>query len=651
MKLSYLLFQNSVLFLLLLYSLLAFLGLLFIFTKLSFPKQEVKKKTSALSFVCPSRAQMTYTKKDYFFLALLTILYAIFSLHRLGSTTFPTTTWQPVKEKQEIILQLNENTHYDAIYALYGEGDNNNNLTNYQLGFEGIQLLGSYDLASWSPITTLGDTRIYQYEIHSGNWDYPYIKVLCEDKNSTLTEIGFKETMEERFLPISIHTDEANSFQYPASLLIDEQEKLVTTPTYYDEGYFDEVYHPRNAWEIANGQHMYYSVHPLLGTSIMALFIKLFGLSPFVWRFPGALFGILLVPLFYAVLRTLFQSTNWAAIGTTLFCVDFMHLTTSRIGTLEPFSIFFILLSYYFMIRYFYLNFFDASKQEQYTYLGLSGLTMGLSIATKWTGCYAAIGLAIILFTNWTKRYMEYRKAKAYLATESEEALAQKEAQHIVSSFPNTLITSILFCIGAFIVLPIVIYFVSYIPCKIWRDGYSLKHVLEQIEYIYSYHANLTATHPFQSTWKDWLLDLKPILYYTGTDQNGYYHTISCMSNPILSWAGLLTILYTIYAFLRNRNKEAFLILVGYIVNLAPWMLVDRCVFAYHFYPTSLYMILSIVFCLRACVQKNPKSKIFVLGFVALSVLFFLVFLPVFSGLGTSKTYVQLLRWFSTWYF
>ena len=53
-------------------------------------------------------------------------------------------------------------------------------------------------------------------------------------------------------------------------MIIDEQDKVPLVPTYYEQSYFDEVYHARNAWEIANGQRMYATVHPLFGTNLNA---------------------------------------------------------------------------------------------------------------------------------------------------------------------------------------------------------------------------------------------------------------------------------------------------------------------------------------------------------------------------------------------
>ena len=82
----------------------------------------------------------------------------------------------------------------------------------------------------------------------------------------------------------------------------------VISPTYYDQAYFDEIYHVRNAWEIANGQYMYASVHPLLGTNIIALSIHLFGMNPLAWRLPGAIAGVVMLPVLYGILKIIIKA-------------------------------------------------------------------------------------------------------------------------------------------------------------------------------------------------------------------------------------------------------------------------------------------------------------------------------------------------------
>ncbi|WP_449136917.1 phospholipid carrier-dependent glycosyltransferase [Solobacterium moorei] len=566
-------------------------------------------------------------------LTLLTIIYAVISFWQLGSTTFPTTTWQPAVEKQEIVLNFGKIEKFDAIYTIYGEGDNNSNPQSYQIGTQDIHLFGSNDLQQWQEITVLKQGNIYTYTIQEGYWEYQYIKLVTTNKNNSLTEIGFRNLAHSNFLPVTILQDEYKNTKYPAKMLIDEQDKLVLSPTYYNQAYFDEIYHVRNAWEIANKQYMYASVHPLLGTNIIALSIHLFGMHPFAWRLPGAIASVLMLPVLYGILKHLLKRDYLSLIGSFLLAADFMHITTARIATLEPFSILFILCSFYWMLKYCRSNFYTLPMWKGILYLFLSGIFMGLSIATKWTGCYAAIGLAIMLFTNWIQRFLEYKK--------------DKETHQ---QFFKILLTTMLSCILFFIIIPIVIYCISYIPDKIFRnEPWTIANVWKQAQQMYHYHVNLNATHPYQSTWFQWILDLRPMWYYVGIKGN-VFHTISCFSNPLLTWIGLPAILFTTYRTLCKKDIVGWYIVVGYFSGLLPWIIyVQRIVFAYHFYPTSLFTIIAIVYCIN--LLNNRKMSIVVPAYLAAYLALFILFLPVITGFGTSQQFARFLAWLPGWYF
>lgn len=650
-KLSYTLFANGELIGIVLYSVVCILLVCALFYFIKYRPKPTKQIKSPLPFVKNSHRPQKYTKADWFALVVVTCLYAIVSFTKLGSTKFVTTTWQPsdFNDSQSFILEVGDEHVYDQIMVLYGEGDNNSNPKNHQLGVFGMQITGSYDLQNWYPIATLEDIGIYHYEIKQGLWAFPYLKIQSTSHNQTISEITVKKHDENVFLPLSVYQDDYQNSTYPATLVIDEQDKVPFTPTYMDEAYFDEVYHPRNAYEIANGQHMYETVHPLFGTNIMALFIKLFGMSPFVWRLPGALFGVMILPMFYAICHLLFERTRYSFLGTLLVAGDFMHLTTSRIGTLEPFSVFFILAMLYPMLRFYRLNFYQEKMRSLLGWLLLSGVLLGIAISTKWTACYAALGLAILLFTNLFQRYREYKLSFKYQAQTEEEMLAVRQIQ---STFQKKTMRVILYCFPFFIFLPIIIYWLSYLPDHVWREAWSIGNVWKQNVYMYNYHTNLQATHPYQSTWYQWVLDIRPIWYYEGV-KDGMYHTISCFSNPLLTWVGLPCVLYTFFKAIKDKSFTAWAIFIGYITNLGPWILfVKRCVFAYHFYPTSFFVALSIVYTFKKLYDKNAKlAKRLMVVFAIAYVLLFVLFLPITAGFATNLQYIKTMEWFSTWYF
>lgn len=625
--------------------LLGIITLFFALIKTFKEKEEEYLPSSSDGPYRKSRPRFLWLKKDSYAIIMITVGYSVVSLWNLGTLACPETFWQPVSDNESVTFYLPETTEFDGVYWISGEGNNNINPTTHQVGAD-FQILGSHDLQNWEHITTLSDASYMAWKINEGyTWNFRYIRILSNSRNVVLHEIGLRSSDHSGFLPLKFLKQSNPDNPYTGEALVDEQTTLTLQPTYYHSSYFDEVYHPRNAYEIAEGQHMYASVHPLLGTSIMALCIKFFGLNPFAWRISQALFGILMLPLFYLILKRLFIQRRYAVIGTTLLAADFMHYTTSRIGTLEPFSVFFILLMYWFMIDYYLISFYDSSFRKSLVTLALCGITMGIAIATKWTGAYAAIGLAILFFTSLFQRYHEYRHAKA-------AKVKSKQEQFILGHFPRYCSITILWCCLFFVVVPVIIYFAAYIPCMLVKNQpWSIKGVIDQTLYIFNYHANLNATHPFQSVWYQWILDIRPIWYYYGS-YDEVVHTISAFGNPFVWWGGLASIIATFFLVFKRKCSDAWLISISYLSQLVPWLLVTRCVFIYHYYPSVPFMILAIVYIIRCLDQSKPQYRQHITFYVLACVLLFVLFLPVISGFGTTHFYIDnVLRWMSSWYF
>ena len=129
----------------------------------------------------------------------------------------------------------------------------------------------------------------------------------------------------------------------------------------------------------------------------MSLGILFFGMTPFGWRFMGTLFGVLMLPILYIFLKNLFGKRAVATCGTILFAVDFMHLTQTRIGTIDTYGVFYILLMYYFLYRWLTLAPGTPFRRCALP-LFLSGLFWGIGAASKWTVIYGAVGLAVLYF-------------------------------------------------------------------------------------------------------------------------------------------------------------------------------------------------------------------------------------------------------------
>ena len=166
--------------------------------------QKPKRKKSSLSFVRTSVPSPSLTKKDFYLMSVITLMYAIVSFWRLGSMKFPVTTWQPASDHTQIILETQSGEAFDAIYALYNEGDNNSNPDNYQLGFHDIEVEGSEDMDSWQALATLEGKGIFEWKIFETENNYRYIRLTSSSKDDTMTEFALRKADHSGFVPLSL---------------------------------------------------------------------------------------------------------------------------------------------------------------------------------------------------------------------------------------------------------------------------------------------------------------------------------------------------------------------------------------------------------------------------------------------------------------
>ena len=419
--------------------------------------------------------------------------------------------------------------------------------------------------------------------------------------------------------------------------LFDEQDTIPDVYNFRNGTYFDEIYHPRTAYEMMEGVWPYEITHPPLGKAIISLGIRLFGMTPFGWRFMGVFFGVLMLPLLYIFLKKMFRYTASAVCGTALFAFDFMHYTQTRLATIDTYAVFFILMMYLFM--YFWLTEDTANPRRRLLWLALTGLSFGLGAASKWSCFYAGAGLGVIWLIYWIVRFVKNGKAALWEFWENAA-----------------------WCVLFFIGIPCLIYYVSYYsyglsqgmsgPGMFFRKEY-LQLVVNNQTYMWNYHSDLVATHPYASMWHQWLVDARPILYYLEYFDDGTKSVFGAFSNPLVAWGGLIAMGGMVWLTIRERDNRALFILLGYLANLLPWVAVDRLTFAYHYFPCTVFLVLAIGYLLADLRRRDWNWPISVGTFTALGVGLFAMFYPVLSGARVSADYTSaFLKWFAdTWPF
>ena len=192
------------------------------------------------------------------------------------------------------------------------------------------------------------------------------------------------------------------------------------------------------------------------------------------------------------------------------------------------------------------------------------------------------------------------------------------------------------------------IYILSYIPFVRAAGGDFLPTVIASQQHMFSYHAELEATHPFSSDWWEWPLIIRPIFYYVSTVEPGIRRGISSFGNPAVWWMGIAATFYAISVVIKERgkNRDVNFLLIAYAAQFVPWIFVSRATFIYHYFPSVPFVVLLIAFFFRNHVRNNKIT----LGYGAVVYLLFMLFYPVLSATPVSVEFVErFLRWFPAW--
>lgn len=416
-----------------------------------------------------------------------------------------------------------------------------------------------------------------------------------------------------------------------AAALCDEADTVPASSTYFNSSYFDEIYHARTAYEHLRGVYPYEVSHPPLGKELLALGIALFGMTPLGWRCMGALFGVAMLPLMWDLLRRMFRDDRVALCGTALLACDFMHLTQTRIATIDSFATLFILLMYLFLYRYF--------TEGRLRHLAACGVAFGVGAATKWTCLYAGAGLGVLWALHWV-----FSGVRAHRDGDGRR-------------YVRRLVSNIGFCLVFFVLVPGMIYYASYYPYGAARGLHGAGMyftreyaaiVLENQRFMFTYHAGLVATHPYSSRWWQWLLDLRPILYYLSYG-DGTVSTIGAFVNPLLCWGGLLALPVLAYRAVRH-DRTALFLLVGYLAQVLPWVFISRLTFEYHYFAATLFLVLALGYVFDRLRQRGYFGIVYV--FTAASGELFALFYPVLTGVTIPRSYAwNVLKWLPDWPF
>lgn len=558
-------------------------------------------KTLELRPVCDARKRLG--RIDALIMAVISLVYAALAFYNLGDRQAPQSFANMECRSAEISLSASESRQI-MLYTGIGIGS-------YTLEY-------APDGETYTYLTTVQQSHADDLKWHSAELACAICGGSIRISGSGNVWLGELVVIDGDGLPVPISSDVPE--------LCDEQMLYQLSQNFMNSSYFDEIYHARTAWEHLNRVYPYEITHPPLGKLIISVGIGIFGMTPFGWRFSGTLFGVLMLPFIYVFIKKLFGGRAVPTAGTIVFASDFMHFVQTRIATIDTYAVFFTLLMYLFMYLFF--------AQGRRLYLALSGVFFGVGAACKWTCFYAGAGLAL-LWLLWVIR--SARTGKLGM---------------------RAFVRNVCFCIVFFVVVPVLIYSLSYYPYALAQGNISLfsgdyfRLVWSNQEYMFNYHSGVNATHPYSSRWYQWILDIRPILYYLEYLPDGTRSSFGAWLNPALCWGGLLALFALVYLAVFKRDGKAIFILIGYLAQLLPWVFVTRITFEYHYFACTVFLTLALSYIFDIFRRGSKHWQVFVCGFASVSVLLFAVFYPALSGRPIEPSVAKvLIAWLPSWPF
>jgi len=666
--------------------------------------------------------KLFWIKKDTIILLIITVLYSMITLTTLGSTKAPQTSWISSSEEEQIIFDLKEQRE-DIRILYFG-----------QVSYEDFSVSQSMDGINWSDEVTAQMDQgqcwkwkyVTQYYFDSkGKKSYNnttdsiihfsgrYIRLSACQVGLTLNEIIFRDA-EGNIIPAEVVSrtgefEDSALYSDPANLL-DEQDTMEnlpgifmqeqegeTQPSWWNSTYFDEIYHARTGYEFTKGTVPYETSHPPLGKVLISCCIMIFGMTPFGWRFAGALAGILMLPGIYLLTKQLTKKTWPAAFACGLMALDCMHLTQTQIATIDSFPVLFIIFAYFFMLRFMQIDLRSEKVGTALIPLAFSGFFMGISIASKWIGIYAGIGLAILYFWHCFRQIAldrkETRERVPGCNTDDSNNLSTEEVKIIENGdhspasvnsqgrklkdhsgeggvFRKFVILSC-WCILFFMAVPVLIYLLSYVPYMAYNTritGLSayLREVWHAQESMLNYHSTpgLGMDHPFYSPWWQWPIIGKPMYYaaeqYIAKNAS-LHHSIFSFGNPVIWWGAVGALAVCICMWLRGKRyitpennwrwhiyshtwdiRYEF-VFISFLAQYLPWVLVPRGTYIYHYFASVPFLILMISLCFTS--DHPVLRKLFrMIGilFLAAALILFVILLPYTTGMAAAAEWLDI---------
>jgi dolichyl-phosphate-mannose--protein O-mannosyl transferase len=347
----------------------------------------------------------------------------------------------------------------------------------------------------------------------------------------------------------------------------------------------------------------------------------IFGNNTFGWRFFQTVFGALGVLFIYFLGKELFDSKAAGLMAALLFSFESFFFVLSRITMVDIFIADFLILASLFIVKY--------ARTRRSIYLVLTGFFCGAAVSVKWSGVYIAE------FLGGVALFLMY-----YFEVYTTDARDRDFVVSVLKIIPRMAL--------AFIVVPLLVYLATYIPYFYY--GNSLQDFLNLQGSMFGYHGGVTQSHPYQSSWWQWPLMLRPVFFHYADLGKGLRAYIYLLGNPFIWYTGLLFLVLGIIQVVRKEMPSLLFAVLSVFAYWLPWAFSPRkVVFIYHFLPPLVFLLLTSAYFLNELWKSSGKGKILVVLYFCIAGGVFFYFYPVLAALPIGETEIDRYMWLGTW--